>query len=250
MTGGRHLEFRPATTLSHRPPKAAARFDRIDHADLTEQTYQAIRGRILRRELKTGEQIPIDRVAAELGVSRTPVLDAIKRLSVEGLIGIRPRRGCFVLGLTVVDIREIFGLREALETYAVDCAVAEGRHRELAEELEALIRQMAAFTEGDIYTDYDAFIDRDRAFHLALVRSAGNSRMTESYQRLNVHLHIMRAHYVRVIQRASSVHSDHAAILSAIRAGDAAVARAAASAHLIIVRDRMLAEIERGGGRM
>jgi DNA-binding GntR family transcriptional regulator len=244
------MEFRPATTLSHRPPKAAARFDRIDHADLTEQTYQAIRGRILRRELKTGEQIPIDRVAAELGVSRTPVLDAIKRLSVEGLIGIRPRRGCFVLGLTVVDIREIFGLREALETYAIDCAVAEGRHRELAEELEALIRQMAAFTEGDIYTDYDAFIERDRAFHLALVRSAGNSRMTESYQRLNVHLHIMRAHYVRVIQRASSVHSDHAAILSAIRAGDAAVARAAASAHLIIVRDRMLAEIERGGGRM
>ena len=59
---------------------------------------------------------------------------------------------------------------------------------------------MAAFTEGDIYTDYDAFIERDRAFHMALVRSAGNTRMTESYQRLNVHLHIMRAHYVRVIE--------------------------------------------------
>ena len=114
-------------------------------------------------------------MAAELGVSRTPVLDAIKRLSVEGLIGIRPRRGCFVLGLTVVDIREIFGLREALETYAADCVIVERRHRELADELEALSRQMAAFTEGDIYTDYDAFIERDRAFHMALVRSAGNS---------------------------------------------------------------------------
>src|ERR1700728_190462 len=107
----------------HRPPKAAARFERINHADLTDQTYEAIRGRILRRELKTGEQIPIDRVAADLGVSRTPVLDAIKRLSVEGLIGIRPRRGCFVLGLTIADIREIFGLREALETYAANCVI-------------------------------------------------------------------------------------------------------------------------------
>src|ERR1700722_17147005 len=58
----------------------------------------------------------------------------------------------------------------------------------------------------------------------------------------------MRAHYVRVIRRASDVHSDHAAILSAIRAGDAKAARAAASAHLIIVRDRMLAEIEQSGG--
>src|ERR1700722_16737772 len=172
------MEFPPATTSSPRPPKAAARFDRIDHADLPEQTYQAIRGRILRRELKTGEQIPIDRVAAELGVSRTPVLDAIKRLSVEGLIGIRPRRGCFVLGLTVVDIREIFGLREALETYAVDCAVAEGRHRELAEELEALIRQMAAFTEGDIFTDYDAFIERDRAVHTSLALISAEAART------------------------------------------------------------------------
>jgi len=244
------MEFPPATTPGHRPPKAAARFERINHADLTEQTYEAIRGRILRRELKTGEQIPIDRVAAELGVSRTPVLEAIKRLSVEGLIGIQPRRGCFVLGLSAADIREIFGLREALETYAADCAIAEGRHRDVAEELESLSQQMAAFTQGDMYTDYDAFIERDRAFHMALVSSAGNNRMTESYQRLNVHLHIMRAHYVRVIQRASDVHSDHAAILSAIRAGDAAAARAAASAHLTIVRDRMLAEIERDGGRM
>jgi GntR family transcriptional regulator, rspAB operon transcriptional repressor len=244
------MEFPPATAHSRRPPKAAAHFERINYADLTEQTYEAIRGRILRRELTTGEQIPIDRVAAELGVSRTPVLDAIKRLAVEGLIGIRPRRGCFVLGLSVVDIREIFGLREALETYAADFVIVEGRYRELADELEALSRQMAAFTEGDRYTDYDAFIERDRAFHMALVRSAGNSRMTESYQRLNVHLHIMRAHYVRVIRRATDVHSDHAAILSAIRAGDASAARAAASAHLTIVRDRMLAEIEREGGRM
>jgi DNA-binding GntR family transcriptional regulator len=244
------MEFRPATTPGRRPPQAAVRFERIKHADLTDQTYEAIRGRILRRELKTGEQIPIDRVAAELGVSRTPVLDAIKRLSVEGLIGIRPRRGCFVLGLTVVDVREIFGLREALETYAADLVIVDGRHRELADELELLSQQMAAFTEGDIYTDYDAFIERDRAFHMALVRSAGNTRMTESYQRLNVHLHIMRAHYIRMIQRASDVHSDHAAILSAIRVGDAAAARAAATAHLTTVRDRMLAEIERDGGCM
>jgi DNA-binding GntR family transcriptional regulator len=92
------------------------------------------------------------------------------------------------------------GLREALETYAADLVILEGRHRELADELEALSQEMAAFTEGDIYTDYDAFIERDRAFHMALVRRADNSRMTESYQRLNVHLHIMRAHYVRVFE--------------------------------------------------
>jgi DNA-binding GntR family transcriptional regulator len=244
------MTFGPAQPSTGRPPKAVARFERIQHADLTDQTYEAIRGRILRREIKTGEQIPVDRVAAELGVSRTPVLEAIKRLSVEGLIGIRARRGCFVLGLSTLDIREIFGLREALETYAADRAIAEGRDRGLADELESLSRQMAAFTEGDAFTDYDAFIERDRAFHMTLVRSAGNSRMTESYQRLNVHLHIMRAHYMRVIQKASDVHSDHAAILGAIRAGDAGAARAALSAHLIVVRDRMLADIESSGGRM
>lgn len=244
------MTFSPAQPSTGRAPKAVARFERIQHADLTDQTYEAIRGRILRRELKTGEQIPVDRVAAELGVSRTPVLEAIKRLSVEGLIGIRARRGCFVLGLAAADIHEIFGLREALETYAADRAIMEGRHCGLADELEALSAQMGAFTDGDVYTDYDAFIERDRAFHMTLVSSAANSRMTESYQRLNVHLHIMRAHYVRVIQKASEVHSDHAAILGCIRAGDPAAARAAVSAHLVIVRDRMLADIESRGGRM
>lgn len=244
------MTFSPAQPSTGRPPKAVARFERIQYADLTDQTYEAIRGRILRRELKTGEQIPVDRVATELGVSRTPVLEAIKRLSVEGLIGIRARRGCFVLGLAAADIHEIFGLREALETYAADRAIVEGRHRGLADELESLSAQMRAFTDGDIYTDYDAFIERDRAFHMTLVSSAGNSRMTESYQRLNVHLHIMCAHYIRVIRKASEVHSDHAAILGGIRAGDPAGARAAVSAHLIIVRDRMLADIESRGGRM
>jgi DNA-binding GntR family transcriptional regulator len=243
------MTFGPAQPSTGRAPKAAARFERIQHADLTDQTYEAIRGRILRREIKTGEQIPVDRVAAELGVSRTPVLDAIKRLSVEGLIGIRARRGCFVLGLSATDIREIFGLREALETYAAERAITEGHHRALAEELETLSQQMAAFTEGDVYRDYDAFIERDRAFHMALVRSAGNARMTESYQRLNVHLHIMRAHYIRVIQKASDVHSDHAAIFRAILAGEAGAARTAVSTHLIVVRDRMLRDIESSGGR-
>jgi DNA-binding FadR family transcriptional regulator len=84
----------------------------------------------------------------------------------------------------------------------------------------------------------------------AEMSEASARKVQKSYQRLNVHLHIMRAHYVRMIRRASDVHSDHAAILSAVRAGDAKAARAAASAHLIIVRDRMLAEIEQGGARM
>src|ERR1700712_1402352 len=71
-------------------------FERIQHADLAELTYTAIRKRILMRELRTGEQIPVEAVALMLGVSRTPVIDALRRLETEGLVEIRARRGCFV----------------------------------------------------------------------------------------------------------------------------------------------------------
>lgn len=231
-----------------RPRKAAARFQRIHHSDLTELTYEAIRKRILRRELMTGEQIPVDRVASQLGVSRTPVLDAIKRLSAEGLVGIRARRGCFVRGLNATDIHDIFGLREALEVYGASRAIAESRHRQLAADLQRIVQKMEPCTNGDSYTDYDSFIEWDRAFHVAIVESSGNKRIEETYTGLNVHLHIMRAHYFREIQKASEVHADHAAILKAIRRGDISGTRSAISDHLSAVRDRMMADVERNGG--
>lgn len=237
-------------TSDPRGASVSAGFEPLKHADLAEQTYDAVRKRILRRELETGQQIPIDTVAAELGVSRTPVIDAMKRLATEGLVEIRARRGCFVRELTMADMREIFEIREAAELYSVRLVIRDGRHGALADTLEHAYAEMERSTSGDLYTDYDDFTEWDRAFHLAIVGASGNQRLMELYRNLHVHLHIMRVHYFRQLEAALQVNSDHRAIIDAIRAGDLAAAERAVSAHIFVIRDRIASNLARDGGRM
>lgn len=257
------LGVKPTSRLRHRPdlpsekpsphPVAAPAgigFEPLMHADLGEQTYAAIRMRILRRELETGQKIPIDVIAAELGVSRTPVLDAMKRLAAEGLVEIRARRGCYVRALTTDDVREIFEVREAIELHGIRMAIREGRNVALARTLEEACEAMEAATAGDLYVDYDLFTEWDRAFHRAIVTASGNRRLQELYGNLHVHLHIMRVHYFRELEAAIRIKADHRAILDAIRNGDLAAAEAAMSAHIFITRDRITANLAGDGGRM
>lgn len=236
--------------MSPRGTPAGAGFEPLKHADLAEQTYEAIRKRILLRQLETGQQIPIDTVAAELGVSRTPVIDAMKRLASEGLVEIRARRGCFVRELTMDDMREIFEIREAIELYSIRQAIRDGRNGTLADTLETAYREMERSTSGDVYTDYDHFVEWDRAFHLAIVGAGANHRLVEIYRNLHVHLHIMRVHYYRELEAAVQINSDHRAILDAIRQGDLAAAEKAVSAHIFVIRDRIGSNLARDGGRM
>ena len=240
------------SNIDRQSPRAIAEaadggFERIEHTDLAELTYRAIRKRILARELRTGEQIRLDTVASMLGVSRTPVVDALKRLESEGLVEIRARRGCFVRALMATDIQEVFEVREAIELFSIRAAIRGGRHVALADTLDGITLRMVGHTSGDAFDDYDQFIEWDRAFHVALVGASGNGRMQELYRNLHVHLHIMRVHYFRELEAASRVNADHAAILSAIRAGRLSAAERAMSAHLAAICGRATTHLREGG---
>ena len=229
------------------PPHVGGGFERLQHVDLAALTYDAIRKRILLRGLRSGEQIQVEAVAAGLGVSRTPVIEALKRLESEGLVEIRARRGTFVRGLTANDIREVFEIREAVELFSIRMAIRERRHAALADTLAEIARPMQACTAGDVFTDYDRFIEWDRAFHAAIVHASDNGRMIELFRNLHVHLHIMRVHYFRELDSASHVNADHAAIVAALRAGDLATAEQAVSGHLATNRNRAIAVLHEGG---
>lgn len=178
-------------------------------------------------------------------MSRTPVIDALKRLASDGLVEIRARRGCFVRELTAADIREIFEIREATELFAIRQVVRAGRYLALAAELEAAEIEMERHIEGDAYADYDRFIHWDQVFHRSIVAAAGNARLSEIYANLHVHLHIIRSHNLDVLRAGSQVASDHRLILEAIRAGDADAAEEAAYRHLAPIRDKMVANLQR-----
>lgn len=220
----------------------------IQHMQLADRVYDEVRDSIISRTIKTDEQISVAQVAAELGVSRTPVLEAVKRLAAEGLVEVRARRGSFVRGLTEVDVREIFELREALETFSLRHAVASGRAPLLAAELQRQIDIMADLIEGDTFTDYKRFTAADQAFHAAIVGAQGNARIDAIYANLNIHMHIARAHLFQNLEPPHRVHADHLAIAGAVAAGNTAAAEAAITDHLKAIQERMVANVRSNGG--
>ncbi len=225
-----------------------ADFNRLEYVQLTELTVMEIRRRILHRELDTGSQIPVDIIASQLGVSRTPVLDALKKLANEGLVEIRSWRGCFVKELTVQDVQEIFEAREAIELFCTYNVIKRGRQKELSLDLAKLMDEMNRHIQANKYVDIEAFIAADSAFHNAIVASGDNERLREMYDRLNIHMHVLRVHYFRRVVPPLAVVSDHLAIQRSIAKGDIATAELATRRHLARTGSKMISNLRSNGG--
>ena len=224
------------------------RFEKIDYVDLADQTCEVIRKQILTRELASNAQVHVETIAAQLGVSRTPVLDALKKLANEGLVEIRPRRGCYVKPLLVEDVREIFEAREAVELFCTRSVIERGKGRALAKGLAPLMRAMERQIRGDEFLDYEAFTAADRSFHDLVVNAVGNMRLSRVYANLNVHMHVMRVHLFQELELPGRVMAAHAAIQKAFANGDRAAAEAATIAHLGAISLKMNEHLVRAGG--
>lgn len=227
-----------------------APYPTLEHADLTEQTYAILKERILTRQLEPGEKIAVPEIAHALGVSRTPVTDALKRLAGEGLVEIVPRRGTFVTELTARDVDELFSIRMIIELHAAECILQDGKVDQLLADIEAPLLGMEQAIENGDYRDYEAFIINDRDLHLALVRLAGNQHLMRIYTGLNVHMRVARAHYLNNVEDARQAQREHEAIFEAFRAGDAEEVRRALAAHICNVKRGILRLLERRGGRL
>jgi DNA-binding GntR family transcriptional regulator len=225
-----------------------ARADNVMLADLTEQTYQLLRDRILRRKIAADQKVSVDDIARSLGVSRTPVTDALKRLAADGLVEIVPRRGTFVTRLTTRDVHELFDLRLMMESYAANQLVAAGQGMKVAEDVERAAQMMARAVDAEDYVDYEAFIEHDRLFHRTIVAALGNRRLLSTYDALNTHMYVVRAHYVETVEAARDAQEEHAAIRRALVSDEPLAVEEAISTHIVRVRDRIGTIINREGG--
>jgi DNA-binding GntR family transcriptional regulator len=221
----------------------------LEHVDLTEQTYRVLKDKILRGELRPGAQISVPQVALALGVSRTPVNDALKRLAGEGLVEIVPRHGSFVSQLTAHDLAEIYDLRLMIELYAAETIIEAGRADALLEAASEPLRAMDQALDGHTFRDYESFMANDRAFHTAIVRLAGNQRLLRSYTQLHVHTHGARIHFLDH-DDAELTQREHAAIVEAFRQGSVDRAKAALHDHIASVKTRLLKILESRGGKL
>jgi len=194
---------------------------------LAEDAADRIREQILDGGFKQGEHLVEAKIAEQLNISRGPVREAFKLLRAEGLLKEEPRRGTFVVSLTAHDVREIYGLRAALEGRAgrmiarsKDPAVL-ARLRALADEID---RAVAA---GDAVAASRA----DLAFHEGLCELCGNSRIHEVFMRYVPTLRGLLRLDEHVLRSLDEISRQHRPLVEAIEAGDEESAAALLNEH-------------------
>jgi DNA-binding GntR family transcriptional regulator len=155
---------------------------------LTEQAADAIRGRIVSGDFQLGEALSEITLAAELGVSKTPVREAFLQLKNEGLVDIQPQRGTFVFQMTSEQIRQLTVLRELLETQALRIAMRNG-HAPLAGVLKSILARMEATVAANESSLYRAL---DNDFHQHIIIGCGNQFIEAAYANIAFRVQALR----------------------------------------------------------
>jgi DNA-binding GntR family transcriptional regulator len=202
--------------------------ERLSIASVVDQVYEAIRERIASGALSRGARIHQEDIADELGVSRTPVREALRRLAAEGLVEMRTNRGARVADVGGADMRVAYEARLVVEPGAARLAA----QRQLAEPLTRMKAALAAQRRSA--RSVEGSFEANRGFHLALVAASGNEFLTQLSERLWV-ARIGAAIYERQIEAQERILLDvaeHARILAAIQTGDARSAESLTRRHL------------------
>jgi DNA-binding GntR family transcriptional regulator len=177
-------------------------------------------------------------LAQDIGVSRTPVREALLLLVAEGLVEMVPKRGAYVPPLSGRQIRELMELRTLLEQHAASVTLAQ-RSVPVDAMRAALAEQERLLTAEPC--DAREFIEWDRRFHQSLVDAAGNELIARTYAGLRTRqVRVGVAALFRAIDRQRAVCAEHGRIVDALESGDEAAAHAAISEHLRITQQLFL----------
>lgn len=199
-----------------------------NYKPLRDLVFAAMREAILSGKLKPGERLMEVQLAEEMGVSRTPVREAIRKLELEGLVVMVPRKGAYVAGLTLKDVAEVFEIRSSLEGLAAALAA----DRITDEEVEALDNILKEISEAVAKGDIDKVIKKDGEFHQILFSASRNSRLAQMINNLKEQIDRFRVQSFSNPVRLKSVLSEHKEILDAIKQGDIENAEKLAKEHI------------------
>jgi DNA-binding GntR family transcriptional regulator len=207
---------------------------------LHDQVYGELRTRLLTRQHAPGTKLSLHELAAELGVSRSPVHHALTRLVSEGLLSVQARRGYFVTPVTAAALAEGYDVRLALELHAAGATVG----RLDPADVQAFRSLLEATAEAISHEQWDG---ANAAFHEFQIDLAGNALLSRFYRELSVNLMMQVIRGGRLEGHANLV-TEHRRIVEAFEAGDVEAARRAIREHLETGKRIALDAIERAGG--
>ena len=194
---------------------------------IVEEVYELIRADIMALRIPPESRISIDELARKLGVSQTPIREALSRLEATGLVTRRHLFGyCCAPQLDRRQLDELYELRRLLEPFAARCA-AERMDQDQLREVTALAKAMEP---GESRHSYDRFAVQDSELHDLIAKGSGNSLVREALGRLHTHLHIFRLRFHSEVTREAS--AEHAALVNALVRRDGAAAEQAMRVHI------------------
>ena len=199
-----------------------------EYLPLRDVVFKTLRQAILKGELKPGERLMEIALAEKLGVSRTPIREAIRKLELEGLVVMVPRKGAHVANITEKDLNDVLEVRIGLENMAIDkacCLMKKEQFQELkaAEEHFSRILQKGDLTQ---------LAEADVAFHEIIYRASNNERLLQLLGNLREVIYRYRIEYLKDEATREKLAEEHAEIYKANSARDASKAKAFTFSHI------------------
>ena len=199
-----------------------------DFLPLRDVVFNTLRKAILRGNLEPGERLREIHLADKLGVSRTPIREAIHKLELEGLVVMIPRKGAVVAEITEKSLRDVLEVRRALEALAVRLACEKILDAEVEELKVAAERFEEALETGDV----TAFAEADVRFHDIIYRATDNQRLIQLLYNLREQMYRYRVEYLKREDAHETLLEEHQAIIETIEKRDVAKAVEAVRTHI------------------
>ena len=199
-----------------------------EYLPLRDVVFNTLRRAILRGELEPGERLMEIQLAEKLGVSRTPIREAIRKLELEGLVLMIPRRGAEVAKISEKMLKDVLEVRRSLEELAIELAC----ERMTDEDFEALRQAEEAFRaavkEGNALT----IAEEDEAYHETIYRCTGNDRLLQILSNLREQMYRYRLEYIKDEAKRQTLLEEHERILMALKNRNVNIARDAVREHI------------------
>lgn len=213
----------------------------LESVNLKDQIYEILRDMILRREINPGQKIVEDELSKQIGVSRTPLREALGRLENEGIVEIIPRRGASVRKLSKETIIEVLEIREVLEGLVTRLATI-NMNNKILKQLKTCLDDIK--DTPDEPKNFIKFTHADEKFHNLLLECCQNQMLKNNMATINMHLQFIRIRTVVIPHRAKKTVDEHFKVLNAVERQDIQEAEHLMRCHITSVRNYAIKNIE------
>lgn len=199
-----------------------------EYLPLRDVVFNTLKDGILTGRLKPGERLLENQLADELGVSRTPIREALRMLELENLVDLIPRRGALVKNMSEKDIKNVLEIRKVLEELAAGLAAENITSREIAELKEAHMNFVESFGRGDS----TEVLEADTRFHEIIFNATDNEKLVQIISNISIQIYRYRIAYLKLLKNISVPSEQHISLINAFERRESKKAKEIIKEHI------------------